>query len=100
MEVEDEYDDISIEDLAKELPENAPRFVLLSRPLTHPDGRKSNPIVLLNWVPRTSEIGIMTLHASALIGFQNAADVMRVIEFRDDPDSLTSEEIDESLRSF
>ncbi|KAK2466710.1 hypothetical protein APHAL10511_000968 [Amanita phalloides] len=100
MQLENEYNNITIEDLAQELPENAPRFVLLSRPVVHPDGRKSYPLVLLNWVPPTSEIGMMTLHASALLGFQNAADVMRVIKILDGPESLTSKEIDEILLSF
>ncbi|KAF8350479.1 hypothetical protein F5887DRAFT_1069493 [Amanita rubescens] len=99
MELEEKHDDTTIEDLAKELPENAPRFILLSRPVSYADGRKSYPIVLLNWVP-SCEIGMMTLHASALLGFQNAADVMRVIEFREGPDYLTSEVIDDTLKSF
>jgi hypothetical protein len=55
-----------------ELPENSPRFVLLSRPVSYSDGRKSYPIVLLNWVPATCEIGMFTLHASSLATFQNA----------------------------
>lgn len=100
MEQDKKFDNTTIEDLANELPENAPRFVLLSHPVTHKDGRKSNPIVLINWIPKTSEIGMLTLHASALLGFQNAADVMRVIEFREGPDSLTTEDIDETLLSF
>ncbi|KAF8689797.1 hypothetical protein AX14_003156 [Amanita brunnescens Koide BX004] len=100
MQVDEEYEDITIEDLAKELPENAPRFVLLSRPVSYSDGRKSYPIVLLNWVPSTCEIGMLTLHASSRLGFQNAADVMRVVEVRDGPESLTSKEIDDTLRSF
>ncbi|KAM6500294.1 hypothetical protein JOM56_003308 [Amanita muscaria] len=99
MEQEDLYDDITIEELANELPANQPRFVLLARPITHSDGRKSCPIALVNWVPSTSEIGMMTLHATALLRFQNAADAIRLIEFRD-PDSLTSAEIDDALLSF
>ncbi|PFH47150.1 hypothetical protein AMATHDRAFT_68362 [Amanita thiersii Skay4041] len=97
MELEEHYDDISIEDLATELPENSPRYVFLSHELTHADGRKSFPLVLVNWVPTGSEIGLLTLHASALLSFQNAADVMRVIEIRDGPEALTKEVVDEKL---
>lgn len=55
-----------------ELPENSPRYVVLSYELNHSDGRKSFPLVLVNWAPTSSEIGMMTLHASALFDFQAA----------------------------
>ena len=89
MEEVEQFDNISIEDLAEgrsqlithvalmstlhaELPENSPRYVVLSYELNHSDGRKSFPLVLVNWAPTTSEIGMMTLHASALFDFQAA----------------------------
>ena len=53
-----------------ELPENSPRYVVLSYELKHKDGRISFPLVLINWSPVTSETGMLTLHASALINFQ------------------------------
>ncbi|KAF8635497.1 hypothetical protein AX17_003887 [Amanita inopinata Kibby_2008] len=99
METEERFDNISIEELAEELPENAPRYVLLSYQLSYPDGRKSYPLVLINWAPSTSEIGFLTLHASALLDFQNTADVSRVIEIRDGPETLTTKAIDEVLMS-
>ena len=55
-----------------ELPENSPRYVILSYELNHSDGRKSFPLVLVNWVPTSGEIGMMTLHASAFFDFQAA----------------------------
>ncbi|KAL4077137.1 hypothetical protein V8B97DRAFT_1395693 [Scleroderma yunnanense] len=71
MEEVEQFDNISIEELAEELPENSPRYVVLSYALEHSDGRTSFPLVLINWAPTTSEIGMLTLHASALINFQN-----------------------------
>jgi Cofilin/tropomyosin-type actin-binding protein len=53
-----------------ELPENSPRYVLLSYELDHKDGRKSFPLVLINWAPTSSETGLLTLHASAFLDFQ------------------------------
>lgn len=47
-ESEDEY--TSLEEIADELPDHAPRFVLLSYPVTRGDGRKATPYVLLAWV--------------------------------------------------
>lgn len=54
-----------------ELPENSPRYIVLSYELNFSDGRTSYPLVLINWAPESSEIGMMTLHATALQDFQN-----------------------------
>lgn len=72
MEEDEVYESITIEDLAEELPENSPRYVVLSYELKHDDGRTSFPMVLVNWCPVTAEMGLSTLHASALMDFQEA----------------------------
>jgi hypothetical protein len=56
-------------DLA-ELPENSPRFIILSYELKHRDGRTSFPLILVNWAPTTSSTDLLTLHASAFLDFQ------------------------------
>ncbi|CAA7270974.1 unnamed protein product [Cyclocybe aegerita] len=99
MEEVEQFDNISIEELAEELPENSPRYVVLSHELKHKDGRTSFPLVLINWAPTTSETGMLTLHASALLNFQNTADVSKVIEIREGPEALTKEEVDSKLLS-
>ncbi|TBU49116.1 glia maturation factor beta [Dichomitus squalens] len=97
MEEVEQFDDISIDDLAEELPENAPRYVLLSYELNHSDGRKSFPLVLINWAPRSSEMSLLTLHASAFVSFQTTADVSKVIEVREGAESFTKDLIDTKL---
>ncbi|KAK7054691.1 hypothetical protein VNI00_003154 [Paramarasmius palmivorus] len=97
MEEVEQFDNISIEELAEELPENSPRYVVLSHELNHSDGRKSFPLVLINWAPTTSETSLLTLHASAFLDFQSTADVSKVVEVRDGPESLTQELIDSRL---
>ncbi|KNZ81976.1 Glia maturation factor beta, partial [Termitomyces sp. J132] len=99
LEEVEQFDSISIEDLAEELPENSPRYVLLSYELNHSDGRKSFPLVLINWAPTTSETSLLTLHASAFLNFQTTADVSKVIEVRDGPEGLTKDIIDAKLLS-
>jgi len=99
LEEVEQFDNISIEELAEELPENSPRYVMLSYELNHSDGRKSFPLVLLNWAPTTSETSLLTLHASALINFVNTADVSKIVELRDGPEGLTKEVIDAKLLS-
>ncbi|EEB96210.1 hypothetical protein MPER_04694 [Moniliophthora perniciosa FA553] len=76
MEEVEQFDNISIEELAEELPENSPRYVVLSHELKHSDGRTSFPLVLINWAPTTSETGLLTLHASAYLDFQTTARVI------------------------
>ncbi|KAH7929728.1 glia maturation factor beta [Leucogyrophana mollusca] len=97
MEEVEQFDNISIDDLAEELPENSPRYVVLSYELKHSDGRISFPLVLLNWAPSSSEIKMMTLHASAFLDFQNLVEVSKVIEIRDGAEGLTKEVIDAKL---
>ncbi|RDB23049.1 Glia maturation factor gamma [Hypsizygus marmoreus] len=97
LEEVEQFDNISIEDLAEELPENSPRYVVLSYELHHKDGRTSYPLVLINWAPITSEISLLTLHASALLNFQTTADVSKVVEIREGPEGLTREAIDAKL---
>jgi len=99
MEEVEQFDSISLEELAEELPENSPRYVVLSYELDHKDGRTSFPLVLINWAPTSSETGLLTLHASAFIDFQNTADISKVIEMRDGADSLTKQAIDSKLLS-
>jgi len=87
MEKVEQFDEITIDELVEgstachsteyqintdltELPENAPRYVVLSHELHHSDGRKSYPLVLINWAPTSSETSLLTLHASALFDFQ------------------------------
>lgn len=69
--------------LSDSLPENSPRFVLLSHTLQHPDGRVSFPLVILYWAPQTSSMELSTLYTSALSNFSVKADVGKVIDIRD-----------------
>ncbi|KAF8843571.1 glia maturation factor beta [Paxillus ammoniavirescens] len=100
MEKEKQFDDISIEDLVEEFPENSPRYVVLSYELKHRDGRTSFPLVLINWAPPSSETRSMTLHASAFHEFQEIAQLSKVIEVFDGPEGLTKDIIDAKLLSY
>jgi len=87
MEQVERFDDISLEDLADELPESSPRYVVLSYNLIHKDGRISSPLVIINWIP-PCETSLLTLHASALLNFQSTIDVAKCLEVRDGADGL------------
>ncbi|KAI9509350.1 hypothetical protein F5148DRAFT_1275283 [Russula earlei] len=98
MEEADRFDNISLEDLAEELPEASPRYVVLSYNLVHEDGRASSPLVLINWAP-ACETSLLTLHASALQDFQNAVDVAKALEVRDGAEGLTKRALEARLLS-
>ncbi|EIW73133.1 hypothetical protein TREMEDRAFT_25515, partial [Tremella mesenterica DSM 1558] len=106
MAVDEEFSDLSIEEIAEELPENSPRYVIISHELKHRDGRISQPLVLINWqvhsLPLPNSMGgsptdLMTLHASSLSYFQQTAEVAKVVEVRDGAEGLTTEVVDERL---
>ncbi|KAI9446488.1 Endonuclease/exonuclease/phosphatase [Lactarius indigo] len=98
MEEVERLDDISIEDLAEELPEASPRYIVLSYTLVHKDGRTSSPLALINWAP-ACETSLLTLHASALIDFQNTVEVSKVLEVRDGAEGLTKSILEAKLLS-
>jgi hypothetical protein len=48
--------DTTIEEIAEELPDNTPRFLLLSYPLPGDDGRISYPLVGLFYTPKSASL--------------------------------------------
>ncbi|KAL9046178.1 MAG: hypothetical protein Q9214_000923 [Letrouitia sp. 1 TL-2023] len=73
----------NIQELADELPDHSPRFILLSYPLTLPSGRLSVPYVLLYYLPVTCNAELRMLYAGAKELMRNTAEVGKVIEIVD-----------------
>jgi hypothetical protein len=110
----DSHSDFSL--CCPELPESSPRYVVLSYILEHKDGRTSSPLVLINWAP-ACETSLLTLHASALIDFQNTVsptlatklslahhsvsqvEISKVLEVRDGAEGLTKSALEAKLLS-
>lgn len=78
-----------MQELADELPDHSPRYVLLSYPLTLPSGRLSVPYVLLYYLPVTCNSENRMLYAGAKELMRNTAEVGRVIELSE-PEDLES----------
>jgi len=95
MEEVESFDDIELEDLAEELPEASPRYVVLSYKYVH-DGLTSFPLVLINWAP-SCETSLLTLHASALLSFQTTVDIAKCFEVRDGAEGLTKAALEAKL---
>ncbi|RFN51945.1 gmf family protein [Fusarium flagelliforme] len=79
----------SLDEISDDLPDHAPRFILLSYPLTMGDGRLSVPYVLIFYLPVTCNAEIRMLYAGAKELMRNTAEVGRIIDIE------TAEELEE-----
>ncbi|KAI5363089.1 Putative actin-depolymerizing factor domain, Glia maturation factor [Septoria linicola] len=70
----------NIQELADELPDNTPRYILLSYPLTLSSGRLSVPYVMLNYLPPTCSAENRMLYAGAKELIRSTAEAGRLIE--------------------
>ncbi|OCK83428.1 glia maturation factor beta [Lepidopterella palustris CBS 459.81] len=97
LEISQADDDVysNMQDLGDELPEHAPRFVLLSYPLTLPSGRLSVPYVMIYYLPVTCNNEVRMLYAGAKELMRNTAEVGKIIEI-DSAEEL--EDIEEKLK--
>ncbi|OJJ98717.1 hypothetical protein ASPACDRAFT_30348, partial [Aspergillus aculeatus ATCC 16872] len=77
-----------MEDLADELPETSPRFILLSYPLTLSSGRLTVPYVMLYYLPENCNPSLRMMYAGAVELMRNTAEVNRVIEVESEEDIL------------
>lgn len=86
----------NIPDLSDELPDHAPRFILLSYPLTLDSGRLSTPYVMLYYMPVTAKSEARMLYAGAKELVRNTSEVGKIIEI-DSVEDL--EDIEGKLKS-
>ncbi|PYH83807.1 glia maturation factor beta [Aspergillus uvarum CBS 121591] len=85
-----------MEDLADELPETSPRFILLSYPLTLSSGRLTVPYVMLYYLPENCNPSLRMMYAGAVELMRSTAEVNRVIEVESEEDIV---EIEAKLQS-
>jgi len=83
-------------ELGDELPDHAPRFILLSYPLTLDSGRLSVPYVMLYYLPVTATSETRMLYAGAKELMRNTSEVGRILEIEAAEDL---EGIEERLKS-
>ncbi|TKA33627.1 hypothetical protein B0A50_00463 [Salinomyces thailandicus] len=97
MEIKQAEDEVysNMQQLSDELPDNSPRYILLSYPLTMDSGRLSVPYVMINYLPPTCSSEMRMLYAGAKELMRNQAEVNRIIEI-DSAEDL--EEIEEKLK--
>ncbi|KAI1608164.1 hypothetical protein EDD36DRAFT_500121 [Exophiala viscosa] len=79
-------------ELADDLPDSSPRFVLLSYPLTLPSGHLSVPYVLLYYLPVNCNPNMRMSYAGAVELMRSTAEVNRVLEIQESEDLESIEE--------
>lgn len=65
--------------MVEELPDNNPRYILLSYPTKTKDGRIQSPLVMLYWIPPTSNQANRMLYAGAVEQFRDKAGVSKYV---------------------
>ncbi|ORY05239.1 glia maturation factor beta [Basidiobolus meristosporus CBS 931.73] len=94
---EDElFENIAFEDLVEEIPDDSPRYIVLSFKFEHQDGRLSYPLVFIYYTPDGCSTELNMLYASNQPYFQQKTDLGKVLELRDKED-LTFEWLKERL---
>ncbi|KAF2467646.1 glia maturation factor beta [Lindgomyces ingoldianus] len=88
----------NLQNLADELPDHAPRFVLLSYPVTLDSGRLSVPYVMLYYLPVTCNNEVRMLYAGAKELMRNTAEVGKIIEIDSAEDLEDIEAIEAKLK--
>jgi len=91
----DEETYTKVAEIGDELPDHAPRFVLLSYPLTLASGRLSVPYVMLYYLPVTTNAELRMLYAGAKELMRNTAEVNKIIEIESSEDL---EDIEDKLK--
>ncbi|KAG0202133.1 hypothetical protein BGX28_005275 [Mortierella sp. GBA30] len=87
---DEELESVTMDDVAEMLPENTPRYVVLSFELKHDDGRVSYPLVFIYYSPKGAKPELNMLYASAKTHFQNKIGLGKVFDI-DDAEALTEE---------
>ncbi|XP_034648225.1 glia maturation factor gamma isoform X1 [Trachemys scripta elegans] len=97
--LEEEFQDISPEELKSELPERQPRFVVYSYKYVHDDGRISYPLCFIFSSPVGCKPEQQMMYAGSKNRLVQAAELTKVFEIRTTED-LTEEWLRERLAFF
>ncbi|XP_035241374.1 glia maturation factor gamma [Anguilla rostrata] len=97
--LEEEYDDISLDDLRNELPERQPRFIVYSYKYVHGDGRVSYPLCFIFCSPVGCKPEQQMMYAGSKNRLVQIAELTKVFETRN-ADDLSEEWLKEKLAFF
>ncbi|XP_055750901.1 glia maturation factor gamma-like [Salvelinus fontinalis] len=97
--LEEEYEDISLDDLRNELPERQPRFIVYSYKYIHTDGRVSYPLCFIFSSPVGCKPEQQMMYAGSKNQLVSVAELTKVFETRN-IDDLSEEWLINKLSFF
>ncbi|ELT97365.1 hypothetical protein CAPTEDRAFT_147983 [Capitella teleta] len=97
--VEEEYEDVSLDELQEELPSSQPRFIAYSYCYSHDDGRKSFPLCFFYITPVGCKPEQNMMYAGSMKNLVTEGGFTKVFEVRN-MDDLTEEWLLEKLKFF
>jgi len=99
VEIDTPLEDATIEDVANNLPDSAPRYILYSYQYKHSDGRSSNPLVFIFYCPRDINPTLNMLYASTKTLLINTLQVMKTFDIQVSED-LNEQWLNNKLKLF
>ncbi|WAR19399.1 GMFB-like protein [Mya arenaria] len=96
---EEEYEDVTIEEIQEELNEHQPRFLVISYVRNHGDGRISYPLCFIYICPSGCKPELSMMYAGTRNILQKELGITKDFELRS-TDELTEEWLDEKLAFF
>ncbi|XP_022090880.1 glia maturation factor gamma-like [Acanthaster planci] len=97
--LDEEFDDISVDELQAELPSAQPRYVYLSYCYKHSDGRVSYPLIFIFISPIGCKPELQMMYAGTKNSLVGEAGATKVFELRS-TEELTEEYLLEKLAFF
>eukprot|EP01097_Dermamoeba_algensis_P001802 TRINITY_DN168_c0_g1_i5.p2 TRINITY_DN168_c0_g1~~TRINITY_DN168_c0_g1_i5.p2 ORF type:complete len:164 (+),score=32.68 TRINITY_DN168_c0_g1_i5:25-516(+) len=101
LEIEIDYtdDNCSLEKIVDNLPESAPRYIVISYKYSHKDGRVSYPIVFIYYCPPTVSTALNMIYASSKPNLTKELNITKDYELRRAED-LSEEWLIDKLKIF
>jgi len=99
VEVEETLEEKTLEDIAANLPDSAPRYILYSYQHKHADGRISIPLVFIFYCPRDINPKLNMVYTSTKTRLINELQVMKTFDVQSS-DDLTEEWLKGKLKLF
>lgn len=93
--VDDDWDDVTMEELSEALPPSQPRYIVYSHVRHHSDGRVSYPLCILYYCP-TCKPGLGMRYAGMMSEMTNVSKINKVFKLTD-ADELTDEWLEGNL---
>ena len=99
IELEDHLTETTFEEIADELPEMSPRYIILNYEHKKPDGRVSYPFIFVYYSPAGTKMDLHMLYASCKMDISTKAKITKQFELTDAED-FTSEWLEKQLEFY